>query len=209
MKLIIFGAGGHAGVVVEAVRKSLIWEIEGLLDETEKPTGSGPALYRHGQPVLDLQTVMANRGAFKFFVAIGDNTARERLIKTPGCSMINVFHPRSYQANTSLTEGSFFGAHSVVGNGAYVGRGCILNTGAILEHDSTLGDFSHLCPGVVTGGWVKIGSRTTVGLGAMIRDGITIGERCLIGMGAVVLEDVPDNSTVIGNPGRIHEPRRV
>jgi acetyltransferase EpsM len=32
---------------------------------------------------------------------------------------------------------------------------------------------------------------------------IRIGRWCTIGAGAVILRDVPDGSTVVGNPGRI------
>ena len=32
---------------------------------------------------------------------------------------------------------------------------------------------------------------------------VTIGNNCKIGAGSVVLKDVPDNSTVVGVPGRI------
>lgn len=195
MRLIIVGSGGHAGVVVEAARKIAMWAIEGLLDETVTHGG-----YRHGQLLLDRKVVFQNSGAYKFFVAIGDNHVREKLSLTPGMSFVNIFHPRSYQADKVLSEGSFFAVNSVVGYNSHVGNFCIVNTGAILDHDSTLGNYSHLCPGVVTGGHVKIGSRTTVGLGAIIRDRVTIGDNCVIGMGSVVLKDVPDNTTGWGNP---------
>ena len=97
-------------------------------------------------------------------------------------------------------KGTFVGAHSYVGPNTVVGDFSIINTGAILEHDCSLGYFSHLCPGVVVGGRTKIGDRTTIGLNASIRDGINIGNNVTVGMGAVVLEDVPDNTTVVGNP---------
>lgn len=41
-----------------------------------------------------------------------------------------------------------------------------------------------------------------IGMGALIGPGITIGENAVIGMGAVVLKDVPDNTTVVGNPAK-------
>jgi len=33
--------------------------------------------------------------------------------------------------------------------------------------------------------------------------GITIGENAVVGAGTVVTRDVPDNATVVGNPGRL------
>lgn len=42
-------------------------------------------------------------------------------------------------------------------------------------------------------------------MGAIILNGATIGENCLIGAGALVTEGkhIPDNSLVVGAPGRV------
>ena len=42
-----------------------------------------------------------------------------------------------------------------------------------------------------------------VGAGTQILGAVTIGENSKIGAGSVVLEDIPDNCTVVGIPGRI------
>jgi UDP-2-acetamido-3-amino-2,3-dideoxy-glucuronate N-acetyltransferase len=47
---------------------------------------------------------------------------------------------------------------------------------------------------------VKAGA--AIGSGATILGGITIGENALIGAGSVVTKDVPDDTTVVGNPAR-------
>ena len=43
----------------------------------------------------------------------------------------------------------------------------------------------------------------TIGANATILCGITIGEGSMVGAGAVVLEDVPPNAVVVGNPAKI------
>lgn len=43
----------------------------------------------------------------------------------------------------------------------------------------------------------------TIGLGALISAGIKIGKNSFIGAGAVVINDVPENSVVVGNPSKI------
>jgi len=53
-----------------------------------------------------------------------------------------------------------------------------------------------------TGGSVEIGDNTSIGIAAMVKNQIKIGKNAFIGMGAVVVEDVPDNTTVCGNPAR-------
>ena len=49
----------------------------------------------------------------------------------------------------------------------------------------------------------KIGNNVFIGAGAKIIGDITIGDNVDIGANTVVLSDIPDNSLVVGNPGRI------
>ncbi len=49
---------------------------------------------------------------------------------------------------------------------------------------------------------VTIGDHAWIGGSAVILGGISIGEGAIVGAGAVVTRDVPDNTTVVGNPAR-------
>lgn len=48
-----------------------------------------------------------------------------------------------------------------------------------------------------------IGDNVSVCAGAIIVGGVHIGNNVIVGAGAVVTKDIPDNCTVVGNPGRI------
>ena len=50
-----------------------------------------------------------------------------------------------------------------------------------------------------------IGNNSLVGMGAKILNGAIIGNNCLIGAGALITQDknIPDNSIVMGAPGKI------
>jgi acetyltransferase-like isoleucine patch superfamily enzyme len=50
---------------------------------------------------------------------------------------------------------------------------------------------------------IRIGRGSWVGARAIILPGVTIGSRCLVAAGTVVTKDVPDDSLVAGNPGRV------
>jgi acetyltransferase-like isoleucine patch superfamily enzyme len=50
---------------------------------------------------------------------------------------------------------------------------------------------------------VRIGRGTWVGARAMILPGVTIGPRVMVAAGAVITRDVPADSLVAGNPGRV------
>ncbi len=48
-----------------------------------------------------------------------------------------------------------------------------------------------------------MGEGTHIGIGACVLPNINIGKWSIIGAGAVVIEDVPDNVIVVGNPAKI------
>ena len=48
-------------------------------------------------------------------------------------------------------------------------------------------------------------SGASIGAGAVILPGIIIGKNAMVGAGAVVTKDIPDNTTVVGNPAKIIE----
>ena len=46
---------------------------------------------------------------------------------------------------------------SIINSDTTIGKNCIINTGAIIDHDCLIKDHTHICPGVVIAGNVKIG----------------------------------------------------
>ncbi len=198
MKIYIIGSGGHCGVLIDACNR-LNYHIEGLLDDVHPP-----GTMRHFREIKGRSDMAIKYPtAFVFHIAIGNNEARERLSQLPDKKFVNIIHPESIQCMRQDCIGSFFAAKSYLGACSKVGNFTILNTNVSVDHDCEIGDFSHLAPGVVTGGRVKIGSRTTIGLSAVIRDGVTIGNNCVIGMGSVIIKDIPDNLIVWGTPGNL------
>jgi len=97
--------------------------------------------------------------------------------------------------------------------GAQVGRRLFIDhgSGVIIGETSIIGDDCTLFQGVTLGGTGKEhGKRhptllngVYVGAGAKILGNITIGENSRVGAGSVVLNNVPDNSTIVGVPGHI------
>lgn len=96
---------------------------------------------------------------------------------------------------------------------AKIGRRLFIDhgTGVVIGETTEIGDDCTLYQGVTLGGTGKdkgkrhptLGNNVMVGAGAKVLGPITIGNNSKVGAGAIVLKDVPDNCTVVGNPGRI------
>lgn len=97
--------------------------------------------------------------------------------------------------------------------GAQIGRRFFIDhgMGVVIGETTIIGDDVLIYQGVTLGGTGKeagkrhptIGNFVTIGAGAKVLGNITIGENSRIGAGSVVVDNVPENSTVVGIPGRI------
>ena len=47
-----------------------------------------------------------------------------------------------------------------------------------------------------------VGDNVVIGAGSLLLGSITVGDNVRVGAGSVVVQNVPSNTTVVGNPGR-------
>jgi sugar O-acyltransferase (sialic acid O-acetyltransferase NeuD family) len=192
--LIIIGAGENGEVVHASLAPC--YEISGFLDDDAGKHVLGP--------VSDFKHFLKSHS---FFISIADNAVRERvygMLQKAGASFGNAVHPLSHiEQSARLGKNVFVGAMSYVNVHASLGNGVFINNACIVEHDNTIESFSHLAPGVITGGGVKIGERCFLGLGSRVNDHLTIGHNVTVGSGAVVTKSLPDDCTAVGIPARI------
>lgn len=97
--------------------------------------------------------------------------------------------------------------------GATIGRRFFIDhgMGVVIGATTEIGDDVLLYQGVTLGGTGNergkrhptLGNNVVVGTGAKVLGGIRIGNNVKIGAGSVVVHPVPDNSTVVGIPGRV------
>jgi serine O-acetyltransferase len=97
--------------------------------------------------------------------------------------------------------------------GATIGRRFFIDhgMGVVIGETTEIGDDVLLYQGVTLGGTGNetdkrhptLGNHVVVGTGAKILGNIRIGNHVRIGAGSVVVHPVPDNSTVVGVPGRV------
>ncbi len=207
-RLVIVGASGHGLVVADIVRRTARFELAGYLD-SGKPVGPGPAGLPILGPVEEAAGLAKRHGFTDCLVAVGHNETRRRCVDRLVALLPELCFPAVVHPSAVVAEGVVLGAGTgvmagaVLNPGCTIGRHCILNTGCRFDHESRLGDFASLAPGVVTGGNVTVGAGTAVCLGAMVIHGIRIGRESVVGAGSLVLEDVADRCVVYGSPAHL------
>ena len=213
-KIVVFGASGHARVVLDIIRRQGIYEVAGLLDNY-KPVGTACGGQQVVGGIEDLPDLASRHDGLCCLVAIGDNWTRARIVNRireycPELKFANAIHPSAQVAqDSSIGQGSVIMAGAVVNSGANVGPFCIVNTSSSLDHDSTMEEFSSLGPAAVTGGSIYLGAYSNIGIGATVVQYLVIGRHSIVGAGAVVMKSVPDEVVVYGTPARIIRSRKV
>ncbi|MEM7229355.1 MAG: NeuD/PglB/VioB family sugar acetyltransferase [Planctomycetota bacterium] len=194
--VILLGGGGHAAVVLDALRMMDV-RCAGYVDDNADADdldvphlGTVESLHAHPEAALH--------------AAVGASEHRQTWMNTfAGHVWIPVLHPfAAVASNVALGDGVFIGPLAVVNARAALGRGVIINSGAIVEHDNEIYEFAHIAPGAVLGGGVTVGEHALVGLGSRVLPNVRIGSTAVIGAGAVVTEDVEPGTTVAGVPAR-------
>lgn len=110
-----------------------------------------------------------------------------------------------------------------------IGKNVAIMMGAMINIGVKIGDETMIDMGVVLGGRVEVGKRCHIGAGsvlagvieppsakpvvveddvliganAVVVEGVHIGKGAVVGAGSIVLNDVPENAVVVGNPARI------
>jgi UDP-perosamine 4-acetyltransferase len=199
----IAGAGGHAKVVVDALKNR---DPDRLLVVSDDRAIIGFTTLLGLPVVVPLLDPSVPHGQ-PIHVALGRNRLRQKIsleAEVFGFVLESVLHPAAcLAASACVGAGTLLAARAVVGPDARVGRGCIVNHGAIVDHDCGVGDWVHIGPGVVLGGEVVVGEGAMVGAGAIVLPGCRIGAWAVVGAGSVVTRDVGENQCVVGVPAKI------
>lgn len=195
-KLIIIGAGGHGRVCAEAASLSGYKEIAFLDDKNVEEL-----------PVVGtLNDIEKYTGEYCFFVAIGDNSLRKKILKNVkelGGELTSIIHPFSNVSKSAeIGEGTVIMAGAVINPGARICRGVIVNTCSSVDHDCVLKDFCHIGVGAHLAGTVIVGETSFVGAGTAVINNITIGDGVTVGAGAAVVKNLTETGTYVGVPAR-------
>ena len=204
--VVIVGCGGHAIVLIEALRRSGA-DIVAAVDHDSA---------KHGQDIAGVriaggdEALLAHDAGRIYLVnavgSVGVPRARKAVferLKQAGYEFATVVHPGAIVASDAvLGEGVQIMAGAVVQPRCAIGANTIVNTRAAVDHDGRIGAHVHIAPGATVCGDVTIGEACHIGAGATLVQGVSVTAGCIVGAGAVVLRSIDEPGTFCGVPAR-------
>lgn len=117
--------------------------------------------------------------------------------------------------SAEIGEGSKIGAGHDIGRGVKIGKNCNIQAHVAISDGWIIGDDVFIGPGVkffndkymdglITPGIVE--SQVRIGGHSSIGAGVWLGFNCRVGQHSNVIEDVPPNVWVYGNPAKVRNP---
>jgi acetyltransferase EpsM len=215
-KLIILGGSG-IGMIAASIAHDLgYFEVVGFLNDY---FDSGHLIGKHKKfPVIghtqDLLIKLQDKNTYVFIAYVGLQNEKDTFLKIesleiPEDKFATLIHPTAIipKDMCSIGNGVLMAPLSQLSPDTTIANNCILLANSFVGHDSTLDKFAHIATNSVIGANVHVGKAVHVGSNATIREKVKIGDYSLVGAGSVVLNDVPENSVVVGNPARILKSR--
>ena len=207
-KLIIYGSGGLGRELLALLRDidktKTIWDILGFVDDSAKPNvpvaglrvlGDINYLIQIDIPVLVLMGFTDPDAKAKVFYKLKQN----QLISFP-----TIVHPSaSVEPSADLGEGVIITRFCFVSVDTKLGKCVFFNPGSQVGHDSFVGDFTSVMPNANIAGNVTIGERCLIGAKSAIMQGLSIGSNTTVGIGSIVMQNAPENCTVLGYPAKV------
>jgi sugar O-acyltransferase (sialic acid O-acetyltransferase NeuD family) len=208
--VIVLGAGGHAKVVIDLLRK-----LGRTVVAAVEPTAPAEGAQVLGVP-MENESVIEHHAPGDIELALGIGmpsqdpiaglAARRKIAErfaVRGYRFPPLVHPSAIVGNDcTIGAGAQIMAGAIVQPSCRIGAFAIVNTGACVDHDCELGENCHVAPGATLGGGIRVGAETLIGIGASVHQNLVIGARALIGGGAMVAGPVGDGEVRIGVPAR-------
>lgn len=201
--IILVGYSGH-GYVVADVALENNWNILGYTEKNELKYNPFNLAYKGFEMNDDFFSSQSKQ--IEYIIGIGDNFIREKVfnfILKKNKKISTLISPSANISNSvNMGKGIFVNKNVTINALSKLGKNVLLNTGCIIEHECNIGDSVHISSGAVLGGKVCIGKRSFIGANSFIKQGVIIGDDVIVGAGTVVLQNIPDQKIVVGNPCR-------
>jgi len=205
-KLVIFGAGDIARLAHHYFTHDSPHEVAAFV--VDRAFRQGDAF--QGLPLVDAEDVTDRfpPSDYDMFVAMSYakmNAVRAEkyaTMKAAGYRLVSYVSSRcSYLSQTPPGDNCFILEDNTVQPFVTIGNNVTLWSGNHIGHDVTIEDHCFITSHVVVSGWVRIGTRSFIGVNATLRNSITIAAETLIGAGAIIMKNT--------RPKQVYMPERA
>ena len=196
-KVVIFGTGSFAEVAQFLLERDSEHEVVAFTVHESYVTQREIA----GLPVVPFEQLADQfpPDAFAMLVAVGYknvNQLRASIYaeaKSKGYQLISYVSSRCTNWGQSIGDNCFIFEDNTIQPFVTIGNNVTLWSGNHIGHDATIEDHCFITSHVVVSGYVRIGTRSFIGVNATLRNSITIAPRTLIGAGAIIMKDTKPN----------------
>ena len=198
-KLVIFGAGDIARLAHHYFTHDSPHEVAAFV--VDRAFRQGDEF--QGLPLVDAEdaTDRFPPSDYDMFVAMSYakmNAVRAEkyaTMKAAGYRLVSYVSSRcSYLSQTPPGDNCFILEDNTVQPFVTIGNNVTLWSGNHIGHDVTIEDHCFITSHVVVSGWVRIGTRSFIGVNATLRNSITIAPETLIGAGAIIMKNTAPKS---------------
>lgn len=203
-KCVIVGAGTYGEVYAAHLKED--YEIVGFIDDDSSLVGKKILEY----PVLGNSEFLfsySNRDV-SVFVPIGNNKIRVSLLEKlnkAGFSTPSFIHPETrIHSSVSIGKGVYVLSATNIMPFTTIADYTMISMGVNIAHHVVIEKGCFFSQGTNIGASINIKEQAYFGIGSILMTGVNnVGKKTMIGAGAVIIKDVPDEVTMVGNPGRI------
>jgi sugar O-acyltransferase (sialic acid O-acetyltransferase NeuD family) len=207
-KLVIIGAGGSGKDILATLLRcnkiSQKYKILGFLDDDESLIGTEI----NGFLVIgNLEWLSEQSSVINCVITNGFSKIRKKIVKKIEKFNVNfptILDPSVILANdVKIGKGTIIQAGTIINPDTIIGDYTFINIDCTIGHDCKIQNYVTIAPGVHINGNNLIGENSEIGSGCVTIQNITIEKNCTLGAGTVLIKNIPEKSTVVGNPGKI------
>ena len=193
-KLVIFGAGDIARLAHHYFTHDSPHEVAAFV--VDRAFRQGDEF--QGLPLIDAEDATERFSPRDYDVFVAMSYAKMNAVraekyasmKAAGYRLVSYVSSRcSYLSQTPPGDNCFILEDNTIQPFVTIGNNVTLWSGNHIGHDAAIEDHCFITSHVVVSGYVRIGTRSFIGVNATLRNSITIAPETLIGAGAIIMKD--------------------